>query len=202
MEGDKDMLLRFSSLWLARFSGSAQPPPELPQQQQPQQGDGQVQDQQHSRQQQATEPAQQQEEGSPQQQQQAGTLGLPGRKGPADFEGAAAAGSFWLTFLRAAYQVGPRTQRNRQPCKLPMLVALSVFGATKVRFAVVIIAVVAVTHSRHCCGHTAQHLTFGRRWHLPCDAFNLQDLWQGTSKPVDPKAAAATSLMLVGPLLR
>jgi hypothetical protein len=113
MEGDKDMLLRFSGLWLARFSGSAQPPPELPQQQQQQQGTGQAQDQQHSRQQQANKPVQQQQDGSPQQQQQAGALG---RKGPADFEGAAAAGSPWLTFLRAAYQVRPRTQPASRQC--------------------------------------------------------------------------------------
>jgi hypothetical protein len=105
MEGDKDMLLRFSGLWLARFSGSAQPPPQLPQQQQ-QQSVTPAQDQQHGRQQQAPKQAQQQGEGSPQQQQQqAVAAGLPGRKGPADFEGAAAAGSPWLTFLRAAYQV-------------------------------------------------------------------------------------------------
>jgi hypothetical protein len=103
MEGDKEMLLRFSGLWLARFSGTAQPPPELPQQQQ-QQGNAKP-----ARQQQQLQDIQQQQKGSPQQQQQqqqvAADRSLPGRKGPASFEGAAAAGSPWLAFLRTAYQV-------------------------------------------------------------------------------------------------
>jgi hypothetical protein len=138
MEGDKDMLLRFSGLWLARFSGTAQPPPELPQQQQQQQqGAGHMQ--QQTRQQQ-----QQQEQKSPQQQQQqqqAGvSAGLPGRKGPADFEGAAAAGSPWLTFLRAAFQVGPCTAR---------MTDMGLFHRV----------------GKCCCGHQMQHLciTSGNR---------------------------------------
>ncbi|KAF6260888.1 hypothetical protein COO60DRAFT_1700116 [Scenedesmus sp. NREL 46B-D3] len=146
MEGDKEMLLRFSGLWLARFSGTAQLPPELPQQQQQQQEQQGAHMpapaaplQQQQQQQQAGHAAdqqrqqqEQQEQQQQEQQQHAAAPGLPGRKGPASFEGAAAAGSPWLTFLRVAYQ----------------------------------------------------------------------DLWQGLTKPGDPKAAPATNVVLLGPLLR
>ncbi|WIA14734.1 hypothetical protein OEZ85_003222 [Tetradesmus obliquus] len=95
MDGDKEMLLRFSGLWLARFSGSAQLPPDLPQQQQ--QGAGQRAPGGQHQQQQDLQQQQQQ-----QQQQQASSI--PGRKGPASSEGLPAAVSPWLDFLRAAYQ--------------------------------------------------------------------------------------------------
>jgi hypothetical protein len=114
MGGDKDMLLRFSGLWLARFSGMTQPPPELPQQQQQQQGNGRGPGQQQQRQQDLQQQAQQQEQQQPvppqeaiqQQQQQQQQQSLPGRKGPASFNGEpTAACSPWLGFLQTAYQV-------------------------------------------------------------------------------------------------